>query len=49
MQANNDGLIKSQKTSFFVTPAKAGIQCFHKVMTDLDSGFRRGDDFLQGC
>jgi hypothetical protein len=36
------------KTSFFVIPAKAGIQCFQKLMTDLDPGFRRGDDFLQG-
>jgi len=36
-----------QKTSFFVTPAKAEIQCFQKLMTDLDPGFRRGDDFLR--
>ena len=39
--------MKSQKTSFFVIPAKAGIQCFQKLMTDLDPGFRRGDDFLR--
>ncbi len=45
---NNDSLVKSQKTSFFVIPAKAGIQCFQKLMTDLDPGFRRGDDFLRG-
>jgi hypothetical protein len=42
-----DGLVKSQKTAFFVIPAKAGIQCFQKLMTDLDPGFRRGDDFLR--
>ena len=45
---NYDSLVKSQKTSFFVIPAKAGIQCFQKLMTDLDPGFRRGDDFLRG-
>jgi len=44
---NFDGLVKSQKTSFFVITAKAGIQCFQKLMTDLDPGFRRGDDFLR--
>ncbi len=43
-----DSLVESQKTSFFVIPAKAGIQCFQKLMTDLDPGFRRGDDFLRG-
>ncbi|OEU63630.1 MAG: hypothetical protein BA867_07280 [Desulfobacterales bacterium S5133MH16] len=43
-----DGFVKRQKTSFFVIPAKAGIQCFQKLMTDLDPGFRRGDDFLRG-
>jgi len=50
-----DKLVKSQKTSFFVIPdfgelsrvAKAGIQYFQKLMTDLDPGFRRGDDFLR--
>ena len=42
-----DALVKSQKTSFFVIPAKAGIQCFKELMTDLDPGFRRGDDFLR--
>ncbi len=44
---NIDNLVKSQKTPFFVIPAKAGIQCFQKLMTDLDPGFRRGDDFLR--
>ena len=44
---NLDKLVKSQKTSFFVIPAKAGIQCFQKLMTDLDPGLRRGDDFLR--
>ena len=39
--------VKSQKTSFFVIPAKAGSQCFQKLMADLDPGFRRGDDFLR--
>jgi len=33
---NDDNLVKSQKTTFFVIPAKAGIQCFQKLMTDLD-------------
>ena len=41
-----DGFVKSQKTSFFVIPAKAGSQFFQRIMTDLDPGFRRGDDFL---
>jgi hypothetical protein len=45
--AKVDNLVKSPKTSFFVIPAKAGIQCFQKLMTDLDPGFRRGDDFLR--
>jgi len=44
---NTDSLVKSQKTSFFVIPAKAGIQCFQELITDLDPGFRRGDDFLR--
>jgi len=51
-----DILVKSQKTPFFVIPSRigvrddgqAGIQYFQKVMTDLDPGFRRGDDFLRG-
>ena len=42
-----DGLVKSRKIPFFVIPAKAGIQCFQKLMTDLGPGFRRGDDFLR--
>jgi len=44
---NSDGLVKSQKAPVFVIPAKAGIQCFQKLMNDLDPGFRRGDDFLR--
>jgi len=47
MNIKIDALVKSQKTSFFVIPAKAGIQCFQKLITDLDPGFRRGDDFLR--
>jgi ubiquinone/menaquinone biosynthesis C-methylase UbiE len=43
----DDALVKSQKPPFFVIPAKAGIQCFQKLMCDLDPGFRRGDDFLR--
>jgi hypothetical protein len=39
--------VKSQKTPFFVIPAKAGIQYFRKFITDLDPGFRRGDDFYE--
>jgi hypothetical protein len=42
-----DELVKSQKTGFFVIPAKAGIQSFKAVKGDLDSGFRRSDDFLR--
>ena len=42
-----DELVKSQKTVFFVIPAKAGIQSFKAVKGDLDSGFRRSDDFLR--
>ena len=42
-----DGLVKSRKVLFSVIPAKAGIQCFQKLMTVLDPGFRRGDDFLR--
>jgi len=61
---NFDGLVKSRKIPFFVIPrtqqrdfrqAKVGIQCFLKVMTDLDPGLAvipdpdpgRGDDFLR--
>ena len=32
---------------FSVIPAEAGIQYFKELMTDLDPGFRRGDDFLR--
>jgi hypothetical protein len=42
-----DGLVRSQKTSFSVIPAEAGIQEYQEV---LDPGFRRGDgleDFLR--
>ena len=51
-----DGVVKSQKTSFFVIPApvlrssyateggKAGIQRFHEVMADLDPGACPGPD-----
>ena len=44
---NNDELVKSQKTPFFVIPAKAGIQFFQLVTEFLDSGFHRSDDFLR--
>ena len=55
MRAILDGFVKSQKTSFFVIPSRigvrddgqAGIQSFQIVTTDLDPGFRRGDDFLR--
>jgi hypothetical protein len=42
-----DELVKSRKTSFFVIPAKAGIQFFQLVTEFLDSGFHRNDDFLR--
>jgi hypothetical protein len=45
---NIDEFVKSRKVSFFVIPAKAGIQLNQDV---LDPGFRRGDgrrDFLRG-
>jgi len=42
-----DDLVKSQKTPFFVIPAKAGIQFFQLVTEFLDSGFHRSDDFLR--
>jgi len=42
-----DGSVKSRKTSFFVIPAKAGIQLYQMVPACLDSGFHRSDDFLQ--
>jgi len=41
--AKLDAVVKSQKTSFSVIPAKAGIQCFKELMTGLDPGFRRND------
>jgi hypothetical protein len=40
-----DELGKSQKESLFVIPAKAGIQFFPSVISSLDSGFHRSDDF----
>jgi hypothetical protein len=42
---NIDEFVKSRKTSFFVIPAKAGIQYFQIVVTIMDSGFHRSDDF----
>gem|GEM_PF-2811198 len=45
-----NGLVKSRKTPLPVIPAKAGIQSAQadqRLMTDLDPGFRRGDDFLR--
>jgi len=37
---NADGLVKNQKFTFSVIPAKAGIQEQQGI---LDPGFRRGD------
>ena len=42
-----DKLVKSQKVVFPVIPAKAGIQFFPPVISSLDSGFHRSDDFLR--
>jgi len=42
-----DGLVKSQKFTNNVMPAKAGIQEYHLVKKSLDPGFRRGDDLLR--
>jgi len=39
--------VKSRKTAFSVIPAKAGIQSFELVLSFLDPGFHRGDDFLR--
>jgi hypothetical protein len=44
---NFDDLVKSPKSLFFVIPAKAGIQYFHRVTKNLDPVFQRGDDFLR--
>jgi len=41
------GPVKSWKVKSCVIPAKAGIQCFQKVMRVLDSGLRRNDDCLK--
>ncbi|MBW2616970.1 MAG: hypothetical protein JRD02_12465 [Deltaproteobacteria bacterium] len=46
LSLNIDRPVKSQKTSFFVIPSRigvrddgqAGIQCFQKLMNDLDPG-----------
>jgi hypothetical protein len=46
-RSNIDDLVKSPKSLFFVIPAKAGIQYFHKVTKNLDPVFQRGDDFLR--
>jgi hypothetical protein len=42
-----DHIVKGRKTSFFVIPAKAGIQCFKLVTKSLDSGFHWYDDFYE--
>jgi hypothetical protein len=42
-----DDLVKSPKSLFFVIPAKAGIQYFHRVTKNLDPVFQRGDDFFR--
>jgi len=47
--SNVDALVKSRKLSFFVIPAKAGIQYFRAFAEYLDSGLRRNDDFLRDC
>jgi hypothetical protein len=44
---NFDDLVKSQKVEFPVIPAKAGIQFFPPVISSLDSGFHRSDDFYE--
>jgi hypothetical protein len=43
----NDDLVKSPKNLFFVIPAKAGIQYFHRLTKNLNPVFQRGDDFLR--
>jgi hypothetical protein len=40
-----NGSAKSAELTFFVIPAKAGIQFFHSSASQLDSGFYRSDDF----
>ncbi|MDI6756085.1 MAG: hypothetical protein QME78_17070, partial [Thermodesulfobacteriota bacterium] len=42
-----DGLVKSPTMRLSVIPAKAGIQSFQIVISSLDSGFHRSDDFLR--
>jgi len=44
---NIDGLVKSLGMLFSVIPAKAGIQSSHIVISSLDSGFHRSDNFLR--
>jgi hypothetical protein len=36
-----------KKLGFFVIPAKAGIQFFPPIISSLDSGFHRSDDFFE--
>ncbi|OGW52524.1 MAG: hypothetical protein A2Y81_08360 [Nitrospirae bacterium RBG_13_43_8] len=43
----DDEFVKSQKVSFSVIPAKAGIQFFQAVINSLDFVFQRSDDFLR--
>jgi len=44
---NFDAFVKSQKIRLVVIPAKAGIQSFQVIISSLDSGFHRSDDFLR--
>jgi len=44
---NIDEFVKSPKVGFSVIPAKAGIQFFPPVISSLDSGFHRSEDFLR--
>jgi hypothetical protein len=43
----DDGLVKSLKRRFSVTPVKMGIQFFQIVVCSLDFCIRRNDDFLR--
>jgi hypothetical protein len=42
-----NNIVKSQKGGFPAIPAEAGIQFFSPVISSLDSGFHRSDDFLR--
>jgi hypothetical protein len=42
-----DGLVSTQKTTYSVIPAKAGIQSFRLDAVRLDPGLRRGDELLR--